>query len=334
MAEDASTPQPTTIQKLSTAVYPSFAMLAGMQLDVFTPLKDGPMTAEQLAAALGVKTGKLSPLLYALVSAELLTVEGEQFSNTPESDHYLVKGKPAYMGGQQGNLSRWWRAIMETSETIRTGTPQSPIDFAGDSPDALEVTLRRLHSGLRQRGKELIARYDISNAQTMADVGGGSGGLAIAITEAYSHLHATVIDLPSITPIAQRLIEEEGATQRVNVLAADVVNNNIPQSFDIAVLDRLIQVLSADEARRAISHVYQALNPGGEVFIRGAILDNSRLSPTEMVGFGLYFLNSYLDGGAYTAQEHLDWLESAGFVDIERTVLSDAWSFIRARKPA
>jgi hypothetical protein len=33
--------QPTTIQKLAAAVYPSFAMLAGMQRDVFTPLKDG-----------------------------------------------------------------------------------------------------------------------------------------------------------------------------------------------------------------------------------------------------------------------------------------------------
>ncbi len=53
-----------------------------------------------------------------------------------------------------------------------------------------------------------------------------------------------------------------------------------------------------------------------------------------MVGFGLYFLNSYLEGGAYTEQEHLDWLEPAGFVEIERTILPDAWSFIRARKPA
>ena len=47
MATDSSPPQPTTIQKLATAVYPSFAMLAGMQLDVFTPLKDGAMTADE-----------------------------------------------------------------------------------------------------------------------------------------------------------------------------------------------------------------------------------------------------------------------------------------------
>ncbi len=34
---------PKTIESLADAVYPSFAMLAGMELDLFTPLKDGPL---------------------------------------------------------------------------------------------------------------------------------------------------------------------------------------------------------------------------------------------------------------------------------------------------
>ena len=33
-------------------------MLAGMELDVFTPLKDGPMTTDQVADALGVGSTK------------------------------------------------------------------------------------------------------------------------------------------------------------------------------------------------------------------------------------------------------------------------------------
>ena len=42
-----STPRPETINKLRLAANGAFAMLAGMQLDVFTPMKDGPLTAEQ-----------------------------------------------------------------------------------------------------------------------------------------------------------------------------------------------------------------------------------------------------------------------------------------------
>jgi 2-hydroxy-4-(methylsulfanyl)butanoate S-methyltransferase len=100
MAADTSTLQPTTMQQLASAVYPSFAMLAGMQLDVFTPLNDGPLTAAQLADVLGVNAEKLSRLLYALVTAELLTVDGDRFANTHEAQQFLINGKPTYLGGR------------------------------------------------------------------------------------------------------------------------------------------------------------------------------------------------------------------------------------------
>ena len=47
-------PEENPIEKFATSVYPPFALLAGMQLDVFTPLKDGPMNAVQIAATIGV----------------------------------------------------------------------------------------------------------------------------------------------------------------------------------------------------------------------------------------------------------------------------------------
>lgn len=97
-----SAPQPTTIEKLEWAVWPSFAMLAGVQLDLFTPLKDGPMTIEQIARTIGVRSDKLKPLLYALVTAGLLAVERDLFSNTSEANHFLVKGTPSYRGAKYG----------------------------------------------------------------------------------------------------------------------------------------------------------------------------------------------------------------------------------------
>jgi hypothetical protein len=42
MPADTARPQPTTIEKRATAVYPSFAMFAGMPLDVFTPPARAP----------------------------------------------------------------------------------------------------------------------------------------------------------------------------------------------------------------------------------------------------------------------------------------------------
>jgi hypothetical protein len=52
--------KPTTIFRHAYAIYSPMAMLAGMQLDVFTPLQDGPMTASALADALDVRPEKLT----------------------------------------------------------------------------------------------------------------------------------------------------------------------------------------------------------------------------------------------------------------------------------
>ena len=104
--------RPETIEKLANGVYPAFAMLAGMQLDLFTPLKDGRMYAAQLADTLGVGSAKLQPLLYALVVAGLLTVDGERFANTPEANAFLVRGSPTYLGGMQGNFVRQWHGTL------------------------------------------------------------------------------------------------------------------------------------------------------------------------------------------------------------------------------
>src|SRR4030095_5529251 len=98
--------RPENIERLAMAVYPSFAMLAGMELDVFTTLKDGPLTGRQVAATLGVDSVRLKALLYALVAAGLLTVDDERFSNTREASQFLVRGRPDYVGRRHSPCRR------------------------------------------------------------------------------------------------------------------------------------------------------------------------------------------------------------------------------------
>ncbi len=82
--------RPETIDSLADAVFPAMAMLAGMKLDLFTPLKNGPLTTEEIADQLRVPPRQLGPLLYALVEANLLVVEDDRFSNTDEAARFLV----------------------------------------------------------------------------------------------------------------------------------------------------------------------------------------------------------------------------------------------------
>jgi len=325
--------QPTTIEKLGSAAYPAFAMLAGMQLNLFTPLGAGPMSAMQLAELMSVEEPKLAQLLYALVSAGLLTVENGLFANTLEADYFLVRGKPAYLGGRHAFYTARYQEVMQTAASIQTGRPQAKLDFSSMQFEALETLLRGLHPAAMVAGRDLLNRADFSSHHHLLDVGGGSGGLALAITAACPQLRATVLELPSVAPVTQRFIEQEGMNDRTNVITGDVVHDQISGSYDVAVLRAFIQVLSPDEIRRALSNLIMILEPGSPIYILGRVLDNSRLSPLETVAFNLVFINVYDKGQAYTEQEYRDWLTETGFTHIERIVLTDGHSLITARKP-
>ena len=181
----------------------------------------------------------------------------------------------------------------------------------------------------------LLERYDFSSVNTLVDVGSGGGGLAISMAKFCPHMQATAVDLPLVTPITQKIVAEEGMTDRVKVIAADVVSDPVPGSYDVAVLRGLLQVLSSEDARRAVKNIYTALKPGGRIYIVGQILDDSRISPAEAVGFNLTFISTYDAGESYTEQEHRDWLREAGFADVERTrfLLADNLGIMTARKP-
>ena len=314
-----STPQSEIFEQLSDGVYQGVAMKAGVQLDLFSPLKDGPMSVGQVADAIGVDALKLRPLLYALVVAGLLTVDGDLFSNTAETDYFLVRGRPDYMGERLEGYFEMWNGILKTTESIRTGKPQAKKDFAAMPQDELEPFLRGLHWNTLRVGRALAEKYDFSSFRTLLDVGGGSGGLAIAMTEAYPDLQATVVDLPSVTPITQRIVAEVGAADRVQVMTADVVREPLSGSFDVAVLKALINVLSPEQAGQVLHNVSQVIKPGGAIYIVGGLaLDNSRLSPPDLVTFNILMINLYEGGQLYTEKEHKDWLTEAGFEDIQR----------------
>jgi 2-hydroxy-4-(methylsulfanyl)butanoate S-methyltransferase len=324
--------RPDTVNKLRFAVDAAFAMLAGVQLDVFTPLQNGALTVEEIANALGVQPQRLRLLLYSLVAAGLLTEQEGHFANTAEANKFLVKGSPFYVDNTF--LSHRWLINLKTAESIRTGVPQAKLDFANSPEAELEAFLRRINARTVSAAHGLLESYDFSSVKTLADVGSGGGGLAITMAKACPQMHVRAIDLPMVTPITRRIVEEEGAADRIKVITADVVRGSLPGSYDVAVLRSVIQVLSREDACLAVKNIGAALKRGGRIYIVGQILDNSRLSPPSAVGFNLNFINMFDSGESYTEQEHREWLNQAGFVDIERAnfFLAEGLGVMTARK--
>lgn len=119
MHDDTGSVRRSLIDDLQAGVPPALALLAGLQLDLFTALADGPATATEVAARLEIDADRLSRLMRALVAAGLLQVEGSRFANGAEAGARLVRGRPGFIGDVHDLLADIWGAR-------RLGTGQRP----------------------------------------------------------------------------------------------------------------------------------------------------------------------------------------------------------------
>lgn len=305
---------PDKIYKIRNAARLTAAMLAAMELDLFSPLENGPMDTKHLASSLGVNAEKLGPLLYALVFHGLLREEDALFSNTTETAAFFVQGKDTFIGEYYKIWKNNLLAALKTAETIKTGKPQAKYDWRNLPKDKLEELMDGMAADDVARAHWLSSKYDFSECRTLLDAGCGSGRLAIAMTQIHPLLSATVFDFPEVTPITEKAVINANAQDRVKVLSGDLTVDPVPGKYDAAFLNSIIQVISADEARKVINNVGKMVNPGGWLYIFGSgIMQDSRLAPQAAVDINLILINVYDHGQSFTESEHRAWLEEAGF---------------------
>jgi hypothetical protein len=324
---------PETIQRLQADVQPAFAMLAGMQLELFTHLAGGYRNPAELAVALGVKEDGLARLLYALVVCGLLERRGDGFANSPEAARFLVKGLPDYIGGMHELLSQLWHADLMTAQSVRSGRPAALHDYAAASDEEMAAMLRGMHSSAMGAGRDLVKRFDFSGCRSVVDVCGGSGGLVAALCDAHAGLQGILFDLPRTTSLAAAILAETPGGDRVSIEAGDILQTSPRGKHDAIMLRAFVQVLAPADAALAIVNAAAALRPGGAIYIiGGGILDDDRLAPRAAVFLNLTFVNLYPAGASYTERQHREWLAAAGCKDLQRVTLPTGGGIIRAIK--
>lgn len=325
-------PDPAIIRRLNFDVYSSLAYLAALELDIFTPLADGPLDAAGIAQRIQADPRRIRNLLFVLVEAGLLVLDGDRFSNSAEAQHYLVRGSPRYVGGAYEQYKLVWRIALEhTVTSIRTGVPQSRwMDLPSEDKT---MWLRGLRSQNDLTALELTRRWDWGSCRTFADLAGGAGELSIALARQLPALRATIFEHPDTVPITHRLVAEAGASDRVSVVTADVIDGRLDGVFDAAAMRYFLQMLPAESAIRAIRNAASILRPGGALYVCDLVLDDSRTSPRDIVRVGVVFLNIFDSEEIFAESDYRRWMSEAGLVDIERVVTPMGQSIIRGLKP-
>ena len=114
------------LQKIAQAYWESAALMAAVELEIFTAIAHGHDTIPAAAKAAGISERNAERLLTALTAMTLLTREGDgeqgRFANALDVRRFLVKDGERYAGPWILFTKPRWTAFGELSERLRRKT--------------------------------------------------------------------------------------------------------------------------------------------------------------------------------------------------------------------
>ena len=308
-------------------------LLTAFELDIFTILDKSPATSREVSEQLKTDARATDRLMNALCALGFLVKKEGQFANTEDAASFLVKGKPAYMGGLM-HMNNLWDTWTTLTESVRYGTSAYRQEASSERPDTdwLESFIGAMHYRGIGQAPEVISNLDLNGVEKVLDVGGGSGVFAISFVHAADDITATVFDLPDVIPITQKFLNRDNAAARINTVSGDYHTDELPKGYDMVFLSAIIHSNSYDENALLVQKCASSLNEGGQLVIQDFVMNEDRTTPPEGAVFALNMLVGTDKGDTYTEKEIREWFEKAGIRFFKRIEAFSGNSMIVGKK--
>ncbi len=315
-----TTSRPTTVrlQRMVRAYRESAALMAAVELGLFTKIAEGHDTEEALGKAMGLTPLHAERIIVACVGLGLVERDGDHLKNAPDVDRFLVQGQPNYAGEWMLFTKPDWNEWGRLSQHLANQTP-ARADNVKVSDFTVEDA-RRYHRATysigRGAGRLFLRQVDLTGKKHLIDIGGGSGAYCIEACKQYPDLRASVLDLASVAEVAREFIAENGVSDRVEAVACDFNKDPFPQGADIAVMASNLPMYGRDEFRAVVKKAHDALAPGGEMHLIGEALNADRTGPADAALWGLSEALVNGTGLSHSTADVESYFRAAGFQDI------------------
>ena len=315
---------PDHILQTGFAFWASKALLSAVEMGVFTDLADGPQTFGRLAGRLGLHERSARDFLDTLVALGFLERTGDTYRNTAETDLFLDKRKPSYVGGilemANARLYPFWGHL---TEALRTGLQQNEAKNGSMAPtfEALYADPARLRgflaamSGISHGANMAIARkFPWAKYKTFADMGAAQGDLATQIALANPHLKGIGFDLAECGPIFEEYVAANGVSDRVRFQPGSFFTEAMPKA-DVITMGHILHDWDLEEKKMLVKKAFDALPSGGALVVYDAIIDDDRSKNAFGLMMSLNMMIETEGGFDYTGADCIGWMKEAGFHD-------------------
>lgn len=307
---------PGQLLEMSGYYWKTCTLHAGVKLDVFTAIGNRQLTCKEIAQKLNGDKRGVSVLLNALTAMNLLKKTDEKYSNTSAAS-FLSKDSPHYIGYiimHQHHLVDSWSKL---DQAVKTGNPVigRASFFDEEKRESFLMGMFNLAMNVAPR---LVNEIALTGRNHLLDLGGGPGTYAIHFCQKNPQLKATVYDLPTTRPFAEKTINKFGMTDRIDFIGGNYLEEGIKGSYDAAWMSHIFHGEGPEGCENIIKKTVSALKPGGVIIVHDFILSNTMDSPLFPTLFSLNMLLATSSGRTYSEKQLMAMLAGCGVTKIRR----------------
>ncbi len=310
--------EPSRIMRMASAFQESCLLFAASDLGIFGKLAElGSAESHQLAELLQLDDRGTQLLLDACTAIGLLRKTSDQYENSPESAAFLVPGQRGDLSGALRYNRDVYSAWGKLAELARTGHPvEEPELHLGDDPARTRSFVMSMHGKALAMAQPVLSMLHLTGRKQLLDVGGGPGTFSALIAKQHPDIRCTVLELPAIAALAKDLIQRQGASEQVQLLPGDYHTAEFPSGNDVVLLFGMLHQESVETIRDLLARAYQALLPGGSLYVLDMMTDATRTNPPFSAMFAVNMALTKEHGWVFSDNELAEWLTQAGFHEV------------------
>ncbi len=310
-------PSPVLFLETAFAIQRTCSIRAAVDLEVFTAIKEGQNTVPALAKRCGTAERGMRMLADYLVMLGFLTKSENTYALTQDSEVFLVKTSPAYLGGTLEFLlsPTLFNGFCDLTEAVRKGGTTLPDQgtIAEEHPEW--VTFARAMMPMMVGPAKWIAEHLASTGGTILkvlDVAAGHGLYGIEIGKRFPGAEVTAVDWPNVLTVARENADAASLGDRFTTIPGSAFDVDLGEGYDLVLLTNFLHHFGIPECEDFLRKVKGAMAPGGRVITLEFVPNDDRISPAS-ADFTLIMLVTTPAGDAYTFKEWDAMFQNAGF---------------------
>jgi demethylspheroidene O-methyltransferase len=296
-------------------------LLAGVRLDLFEILAEGPQTAAMLSRRLGLSQDAATRLLSGCAALRLATRRrGDRFALGPLGaalvDNPGLKAMVEHHALLYADLADPVALLRDAAGATRLAgywpyaTAERPAELP---PESTETYSALMSASQAMIADELLDAYQFGRHRCLLDIGGGDGTfLAILAKRLAPDPRLILFDLPPVAALAAERFARMGMARRAAAIGGDFHADALPTGADVATLIRVLHDHDDDAALALLRAARRALPADGTLILAEPMSGTRGAEPAGDAYFGFYLL-AMKRGRPRPAERIVAMLNQAGF---------------------